>query len=204
MPAPDPDTEVRVSSEGKQRILLLMRAKTPLSFKDGSTSCMLIDGACTGSAAAETFVSHYYQALNNRASLQHFYVNSSPRYSVGADISINGSVVATPADYSALLDVQGPGVRYEIESLDTHVINPSTIYGAPQHLLENNRPEKSGACMSIAVTVMGRVQFGKGRDAPLKMFNESFVLVPNWDSMGRNAPRGVKRWLVMSQNFRAL
>ncbi|KHN95599.1 Nuclear transport factor 2 domain containing protein [Metarhizium album ARSEF 1941] len=156
------------------------------------------------SEAAETFVSHYYQALNSRSTLLPFYINSSSRYSIAADISINGSVLAAPADYTKLLDAQGQGVRYEIESLDAHVINPSSQYGAPEHIHDNNRVEKNGGRMTIVVTTMGRVQFGKGREAPRKMFNETFVLVPNWDSMARNPPRGIKRWLIMSQNFRAL
>ncbi|KAM4066452.1 hypothetical protein HRG_000551 [Hirsutella rhossiliensis] len=156
------------------------------------------------SEAAETFVNHYYQALNNRSTLQPFYINSSARHSTTADISINGKVVATPDDYSSLLDAQGPGVRYEIESLDAHVINPSSAYNAPDKIHEEAKVERNGGRMSIAVTTMGKVQFGKGRDAPQKMFNETFVLVPNWDSMARNPPRGIKRWLIMSQNFRAL
>ncbi|OAA41633.1 Nuclear transport factor 2 domain containing protein [Metarhizium rileyi] len=156
------------------------------------------------SEAAETFVNHYYQAINNRSTLLPFYINSSSRYLIVADISINGSVVATPADYTTLLDAQGQGVRYEIESLDAHVINPSSQYGAPGNIHDNNKVEKIGGRMSIVVTTMGRVQFGKGREAPQKMFNETFVLVPNWDAMARNPPRGIKRWLIMSQNFRAL
>ncbi|CAM1507913.1 Fc.00g047610.m01.CDS01 [Cosmosporella sp. VM-42] len=169
MVLPDPDTEVRVSSE-----------------------------------AAETFVSNYYQAINKAAALLPFYINSSSRYSIPADISINGSVVPTPADYLKLLESQGKDVFYEIESFDAHVMNPSFQYGAPENLQDNNRIEKSGGRMSIVVTTMGRVQFGKGREAPQKMFNETFVLVPNWESMGKNPPKGIKRWLIMSQNFRAL
>ncbi|KAK7408583.1 hypothetical protein QQX98_009231 [Neonectria punicea] len=156
------------------------------------------------SEAADIFVSHYYQAINNRAALLPFYINSSSRYAIPADISINGAVVATPADYSQLLEAQGSGAHYEIESFDAHVVNPSFQYGAPEHVQDNARVEKNGGKMSFAVTIMGKVQFGRGRDASQKMFNETFVLVPNWESMGRNPPRGVKRWLIMSQNFRAL
>ncbi|PHH92243.1 hypothetical protein CDD83_8262 [Cordyceps sp. RAO-2017] len=160
------------------------------------------------SEAAETFVNSYYEALNRRSKLETFYVNSSPRYSTPADISINGKVVATPEEYSALLDAQGSGVRYEVDSLDAHVINPSFAYSAPDSVLDNNsnssKVERSGGRVSVVVTIMGKVRFGTGRDAPQKAFNETFVLVPNWDAMARNPPRGLKRWLVMSQNFRAL
>lgn len=154
--------------------------------------------------AAETFTSHYYVAINKLADLQPFYVNSTPRYGINADIAINGLAVATPADYSKLLQSQGRNVHYEVESLDAHVINPSFAFGAPPNLHEGDKVERSGGKMSITVTVMGRVQFGKGREAQQKMFNEMFVLVPNWDALARNPPRGLKRWLIMSQNFRAL
>lgn len=146
----------------------------------------------------------YYQALNSRASLDAFYVNSSPKYALPADISINGKVLAAPTEYSALLETQGAGVRYEMESLDTHVINPSTGFGAPENIHDNAKVERTGGRMSIVVTTMGRVQYGKRREAPQRMFNETFVLVPNWDALARNPPRGLHRWLIMSQNFRAL
>lgn len=156
--------------------------------------------------AAETFVNLYYQAINNkRNNFSQFYVNSSPRYSaISADISINGLVVPTPDEYSKLLDTQGPDVTYEVESFDAHVMNPSFQFGAPDNIHDNEKIEKNGGRMSIVVTTMGKVQFGKGREAPQKMFNETFVLVPNWETMGRNPPRGLKRWLIMSQNFRSL
>lgn len=149
-------------------------------------------------------MTNYYQALNSRAALLPFYINNSSRYSIPADISINGAVVPTPADYWQMLDTQGSGVHYQVESFDTQVMNPSFQYGAPENLYDNDKVERNGGRMSIVVTVMGKVQFGKGREAPQKMFNETFVLVPNWESMTRNPPRGIKRWLIMSQNFRAL
>lgn len=95
-------------------------------------------------------------------------------------------------------------MTYEVESFDAHVMNPSFQFGAPDNIHDNEKIEKNGGRMSIVVTTMGKVQFGKGREAPQKMFNETFVLVPNWETMGRNPPRGLKRWLIMSQNFRSL
>ncbi|ODA79130.1 hypothetical protein RJ55_04722 [Drechmeria coniospora] len=156
------------------------------------------------SEAAENFISHFYQALNNLSKLDNFYVNSSAKYSIPADISINGQVVPTAAEYLKLLEGQGRDVRYEVESLDAHVVNPSSGFGAPETLHDNTRVERNGGRMSVVVTTMGRVQFGKGREAPQRMFNETFVLVPNWDALARNPPRGLKRWLILSQNFRAL
>lgn len=154
--------------------------------------------------AAELFVARYYEALNRNSTLLPFYMDSTARYTTKADISINGAIVTSPAEYSKLLEEQGPGVHYEAESFDTHVLNPSFAYSAPDHIPDQDMREKKGERMSVAVTVMGKVRYGKGKDAPVKMFNETFVLVPNWDAMVRNPPRGIRRWLIMSQNFRAL
>jgi NTF2-related export protein 1/2 len=74
----------------------------------------------------------------------------------------------------------------------------------PDNLPTKEKAESKGEMMSISVSVMGRVQFGKGRDAPKKMFNEAFVLWPNWEAMQKNPPKGIKQWLIASQNFRAL
>ncbi|KAL2207895.1 NTF2-like protein [Sarocladium strictum] len=156
------------------------------------------------SDAAETFVGNYYQAVNNNNSLAPFYINVSNKYSAPADISVNGAVLPTPEDYQKLLEGQGHNVRYDVESLDAQVMNPSFQYGAPEHVQSNTGAQKTGQKMSIVVMVTGKVQFGRGKEAPQKMFNETFVLVPNWDALKKNPPRGIRKWLIMSQNFRAL
>ncbi|KAF4453025.1 hypothetical protein F53441_4256 [Fusarium austroafricanum] len=158
----------------------------------------------TSSDAAEVFTNNYYQAINRQSDILPFYINSSQRYPISADISINGAVLPTPADYSKLLEAQGQEAHYDVESFDAHVLNPLFTMGAPETIFENDKKEKKGEKMSILVTVMGRVKYGKDREALQKMFNETFVLVPNWESMVKNPPRGVKKWLIMSQNFRAL
>lgn len=154
--------------------------------------------------AADTFIGLFYQAINNKGSLLSFYVNCSAKYSIPADISINGTVVPTPEDYQKLVEAQGSGVRYEVESIDTQVMNPSFQFGAPETVRDNSKIEKNGGRMALVVVTTGRVQYGKGRDAPQKSFNETLILVPNWDTMRHNPPRGMKKWLIMSQNFRAL
>ncbi|KAI2784591.1 hypothetical protein F4815DRAFT_128350 [Daldinia loculata] len=46
---------------------------------------------------------------------------------------------------------------------------------------------------------------GKDDNEPLeKPFNEAFLLVPHWEAWGRNASRGLRKWVIVSQNFRAL
>ncbi|KAI6784898.1 uncharacterized protein J7T54_007992 [Emericellopsis cladophorae] len=158
------------------------------------------------SDAAETFVNRYYDAISRRAPILPFYVNSTTRYTKTADISINGAVVPTPADYFNQLAEQSNGhpVTYEVESFDAHVTNPSFTYEMPDNFPIKEKAESKGEMMSISVSVMGRVQYGKGREAPKRMFNESFVLWPNWEAMQKNPPKGIKQWLIASQNYRAL
>lgn len=135
-----------------------------------------------------------------------FYVNSTTRYSIKADISINGAVLDAPADYFGLLVEQGKDVFYNPDSFDAHVVNPRFAYNAPppESIPDRERLERRGDMMSIAVLVTGRIRFGRGKEVPEKKFTESFVLVPNWEAMQRNPPRGIRSWLIMSQNFRAL
>ncbi|ROT43720.1 hypothetical protein SODALDRAFT_320115 [Sodiomyces alkalinus F11] len=118
----------------------------------------------------------------------------------GAGATPNGT--NPPATTSRQAPATTPQVRFEIESFDAHVVNPDYNLAAPPHVLST--PDKSGAKCSVLTQVTGRVYYGRGRDAPAKTFNEVFVLVPNWDMFVRNPPKGARRWLIMSQNFRAL
>lgn len=101
---------------------------------------------------------------------------------------------------------------------------------APAALLALDR---AAARCSVLVQVAGRVRFKKAAaaggeedtklvnggggaehhgdpmskidDGSEKFFNEVFVLVPNWDAvLGRNPPKGLRKWVIMSQNYRAM
>jgi NTF2-related export protein 1/2 len=128
-------------------------------------------------------------------------MNSCARYVTSkADISVNGLVCQFPAEYEALLEQQGNGVHYDVESTDCHVINPDFTLDAPDDYMT----VPANSRVQVLCNVTGRVQYGRGKDAQQQTFNETFVLIPNWDAVGRNAPRNAKQWLIMSQNFRAL
>ena len=86
-----------------------------------------------------------------------------------------------------------------VDSFDSHVVNPNFSFAAP-----DVRSDRTGGRASIVAQVTGTVQYGRGRDAPRQSFNEVFLLVPNWDAMARNPPKNLRRWLIMSQNFRTL
>ncbi|KAI1284436.1 hypothetical protein F5Y07DRAFT_346527 [Xylaria sp. FL0933] len=195
------------------------------------------------SDAAQTFVEQYYESLNKRQSLASYYASTSPHLtsaSVKPDISINGRVVESVAEYEALLDAQGPNVYYTVASFDAHPVNPNFALGCPENLsLGPNGSEgggqgrgrvaksiKDGDRVSFVVQVSGTIRYGKPGDTPApaaaattaaqggaaaaadgapveKGFNEAWLLVPHWEALGRNAARGLKKWVVVSQNFRA-
>lgn len=176
------------------------------------------------SEAAQSFVEWYYNDINDHRSLASFYVNASSKYTnagITADITINGAVLASPAEYEALLDEQrgaAPNkangtdhgsrtsalkVRYEVDGFDTQVINNDYGLACPEHILSRG-PDKSGGRISMVVGVQGVVHLGAAPDTQHKRFHEVFVLVPNWDARGRNPPRNAKRFLISSQNYRTL
>lgn len=179
------------------------------------------------SEGAQTFVDWYYRDLNEGRPLSSYYVNSSSKYSnadVSADITINGAHLASPSDYEALLEEQRGSssatngatdpshsrrstgkqrVRYEVDSFDAQVINDDYLIAAPDYITSKG-PDKTGGRISILVSVMGILHLDTEPEATRKIFNEVFVLVPNWDARGRNPPRNVKRFLISSQNYRSL
>ncbi|KAI0104868.1 hypothetical protein GGR51DRAFT_521507 [Nemania sp. FL0031] len=204
--------------------------------------------AKVASDAAQIFVEHYYDSLNKRQPLAHYYASTSPRLtsaSVKPDISINGRVVESVAAYEALLDAQGAHVHYDVASFDAHPVNPNYGIGCPSQLAApadggSGRAVKSlrdGDRLSFAVQVNGTIRYGKPSDAPVATttaatattaagvvgagsataekvagaegapaeaaFAEAWLLVPHWEALGRNAARGMRKWVVVSQNFRA-
>ncbi|KAI0457970.1 hypothetical protein F5B21DRAFT_462371 [Xylaria acuta] len=57
---------------------------------------------------------------------------------------------------------------------------------------------------ATAPAVGGAGDSTQGDGEPLETaFNEAWLLVPHWEALGRNAPRGLRKWVVVSQNFRA-
>ncbi|KAK4127784.1 hypothetical protein N657DRAFT_565700 [Parathielavia appendiculata] len=173
------------------------------------------------SEAAKTFVDWYYRAINEGKPVAPGYVNGHAAYDRAghppADICINGLVVATPEEFDKLLEKQRQApkqpdpnkkrVRYEVEAYDVHVINADYRFGAPQKMLDLHSPT-DGMRMMMALSVMGTVYFGTGRNKDddyweKQSFHDRFILVPNWDSLERPAARGGRRYLVVSHNYRA-
>ncbi|CAJ2507466.1 Uu.00g086520.m01.CDS01 [Anthostomella pinea] len=135
-------------------------------------------------------------------------------------------------EYEALLNTQGGPVAYEIASFDAQSVNANFCIGCPESLGGSSgasgtaagesggasaggssgssskvqKSIKDGDRVSFALQVSGTVRYGRpGEDgAEDKAFNESWVLVPHWEALSPKAARGLRRWVVVSQNFRVL
>ncbi|RYO78696.1 hypothetical protein DL763_009540 [Monosporascus cannonballus] len=181
--------------------------------------------ARVASEAAQSFVEHYYEALNRRHNLAPFYASTSGRLTaagVKPDISINGNLCETVAEYEGLLNKQGSPVHctYEIHSFDAHAINPHYTAGLHPSSSSSSSADPAGSGMnraerkaveagdrvSVAVQVSGTARYGKagGEATTEHAFTEAWLLVPHWEAWARNAPRGLRRWVAVSQNFRTL
>ncbi|RDW64821.1 hypothetical protein BP6252_10472 [Coleophoma cylindrospora] len=154
------------------------------------------------SEGAQNFVDSYYAALNStqgRTGLTKFYIKPTPTAPAEADISMNGNVFANPSELQDLFEKQVTKAQYDVHSFDCQVINRNYNVGADESMLG---PDKDGKKMSLLVLVSGAVKYGEDGDE--RGFTESFILVPNWDALGPKAPKGLKKFLVASQNFRIL
>ncbi|KAL1838611.1 hypothetical protein VTJ49DRAFT_2479 [Mycothermus thermophilus] len=172
--------------------------------------------------AAKNFADWYYRQANDGKSIASAYVNGHAAYDKAghppADICINGRVVATPQEWEQLLEEQRKApkqpdpnrrrVRYEVETLIAHVINPDYRFGAPASLLDKYSPT-DGVRLMLSVLITGTVYFGTGREKgdeywEKQTFSDSFILVPNWDLLER-APgkQHGRKYLVISHNYRA-
>ncbi|KAI6080731.1 hypothetical protein F4821DRAFT_250892 [Hypoxylon rubiginosum] len=191
------------------------------------------------SAAAQTFVDQYYEALARRQNrnLDHFYASTSPRLAgagIKPDISINGRVCESVAEFESLLETQGSPASYDVRSFDAHPVNPA--FGAGRHEGGDTASVDKGDLVSFAVQVSGILKLGKGHVsrepeatdgavAPVaptggnifgpgekvedagpieKQFNEAFLLVPHWEAWAKNPPKNMRKWVIVSQNYRTM
>jgi NTF2-related export protein 1/2 len=145
----------------------------------------------------------YYEAINNqrlRANLPSFYIKPTPASPLKPDISMNGNIIADPAELQTIFEKQIDKTHYEVQSFDCHVLNTNYNVGANEAALG---PDKTGKKMSIMVMISGSTKYWKdGGDGEVRGFTENIVLVPNWEAQSPKAAKGAKRWLIQSQNFR--
>lgn len=139
---------------------------------------------------------------------------------VPARATNGGGAAATATAASSVPGSSGFRVRYDVDGFDVHVLNPQFRLACPDAILQRLTPGSAAyetttpqqlkqltqKMVSLLVQVTGHVQYGGGKDAPRGAFTEVFVLVPNWDALagGPRTPRGLRNYLILSQNFRAL
>lgn len=178
-------------------------------------------------SGATQFVDQYYVCVNGSPTpIRTFYVSSSAKYTQSTlpcpvDISINGLVLTGgPDEYETMLKTQRmtpagieAKVRYEVDGWDCQILNPEFAIGCPDNLLAKYAEERATGKhyskeyfnrASLLLQVTGTVVFGGGDKDVKKVFNDVFVLVPNWDTHVKNPSRNAKRWLILSQNFRSM
>lgn len=127
-----------------------------------------------------------------------FYVK--PTATLKADISINGNILADPEAVQSVLDKQPKRAVYDVQSYDCNALNTNYNVGAPDNMLGL---DKDGKKMSLMVMVSGSVNYGKhDGEEEHRGFTENFILIPNWEAHNPKAAKGLKKWLISSQNFR--
>lgn len=138
----------------------------------------------------------------------------------GAATTNGTSSTATTTNSSSNSTTPTFRVRYDVDGFDVHVLNPQFRLACPDSVLQRMTPGSAAyetttpqqlkqlqqKMVSLLVQVTGHVQYGAGKEAPRGAFTEVFILVPNWDAMvsGPRTPRGIRNYLILSQNFRAL
>lgn len=154
-----------------------------------------------GYSAAENFVEAYYTALrSSRASLSSFYSAPSamPDGKPLPAIVFNGNVIPDAPEFQNMFEKQMPPAHYEIQSYDCHVLNPN--YAADGVEASSGG---SGKNMSIMLMVSGYVKFGELRDAEMRGFSETFVLIPTpGTTTSKERGKRGNQWLIQCQNFR--
>ncbi|RAL59900.1 hypothetical protein DID88_000527 [Monilinia fructigena] len=141
--------------------------------------------------AAEIFVESFYEALNKpnlRSGITAFYIKPSTLAPAEASITLNGNVIPTPSAFQETFQNKIGKAAYEVQSYDTHVINPNYNIGVEESKLG---VDKDGRKISIIVMVNGQVKYSSkgGDDGEERSFVENFVLVPNMEARNPKAPR---------------
>ena len=111
-------------------------------------------------------------------------------------IVFNGNPISGAAAMQKMFE-EMPAAKYGIQCYDCQVINPSFVLGDCQ-----DKANTSIKNMSMLVSVSGYVKFGEPREAEMRTFSETFVLVPSPAAVGGIKGRNQKDWLIQSQTFR--
>ena len=113
-------------------------------------------------------------------------------------IVFNGNVFPSATAIQLMFETMGPA-RYEVQSYDCQVLNPDSVVA---DTTDNHKAGASGKNMTLLLVVSGYVKFGEPREADMRAFSETFVLVPNPAARSGAYGKNFREWLIQSQNFR--
>ena len=113
-------------------------------------------------------------------------------------ILFNGNVIADANAMQDMFEKKMPPTHYESQSYDCQVINRNfSTEGQP------STGAASGKNMTILIVVSGFVKMGPLKEAEMRGFSETFVLIPNPDGAAlKKRGKIFKEWLIQTQNFR--
>ncbi|KAK3995601.1 hypothetical protein QBC44DRAFT_19880 [Cladorrhinum sp. PSN332] len=174
--------------------------------------------------AGQHFVEWYYPQINAGKPVASAYTTNNEAYKQAShppsDICVNGLVLATPEELEKTVEKSRTWtgcpadrtVRYVVESFNTSVVNGDYKFAAPQNLVDIHS-KNDGVRLMISLSVSGTVYYGVDRHsrdnvnyAVKKHFNDLFLLVPNWEVIGRNSKNKAvvgRRYIVASHTHRA-
>ncbi|OTB06133.1 hypothetical protein M426DRAFT_21250 [Hypoxylon sp. CI-4A] len=206
MALPNMDTQAKISSEAAQNFVdsfyEALNRRRPMGNYYASTSPRLTsagvkpDISINGLALAD--VAAYEALLETQGAPVTYDVASfdaqpvNPNFQQGA----GGPADGNPAAAAAAAVRAGDRLSFALQ------VSGTVRYGRGH--VASSSDKNHGPAVSAAPAVGTTDTSGGGGGAQEKLFNESFLLVPHWEAWGRNAPRNMRKWVIVSQNFRAL
>ncbi|KAI1174011.1 hypothetical protein F4777DRAFT_580413 [Nemania sp. FL0916] len=127
----------------------------------------------------------------------------NPNFSIGCPDNLSSSATAGGGDEGGKGKIaksvrDGDRLSFAVQ------VSGTVKYGKPGDATATAAAAASGGFGSIGTGgAQGKDAQDKEASSPESAFTESWLLVPHWEALGRNASRGLRRWLVVSQNFRA-
>ena len=113
-------------------------------------------------------------------------------------IVFNGNIIPDAKALQSMFEERMPPTHYEVQSYDCQVLNPNYM---GDDTASNSRAK--GRNMTILVIVSGYVKIGEPREAAMRGFSETFVLVPNPDITAvKGRGKHMKEFLIQSDTLR--
>ncbi|KAI0833018.1 hypothetical protein F5Y06DRAFT_184402 [Hypoxylon sp. FL0890] len=214
MALPSPETQYKVASEAAQVFIdhyyEAVSRRRPLGMFYASTSPRLTaagvrpDISINGLVCAD--VAAYEALLETQGGPVNYDIGSfdahpvNPHFRAGEPEDQSGSGGAATAAAATVRN--GDRMSFAVQ------VSGTVRYGRG-HIAtgDDGKAANTAAALPNAFTGTAGAATGDAKPEDVvqeKDFNEAFVLVPHWEAWARNAPRGLRKWVVVSHNFRTL